>query len=200
MFADNFTCSLSQILPRPRGTLRLGGFGLVKKRQVSCNTSPVLVYLLLSARHVRKSPKLLFAPPLVATFGTLSLSHSHTHRTPEMFARRVASSCGIPPSMWRTMHIMSRRQASHQLAPLAVLPTQRALTIASLSAVSSSIGMYESALVSAESLVTILAFGVTSQAVLRIVGAHSIFLQLLTDTMCCSYTFQKLRGCLFVTR
>lgn len=39
-----------------------------------------------------------------------------------MFARRVASSSGIPFAMYHTLHINSKRQANRMLPPMVALP------------------------------------------------------------------------------
>lgn len=104
-----------------------------------------------------------------------------------MFGRRVASSIPIPPAMYQALHISSQRQALRMLPPLVPLASQVAKVVAS-SVPSSNGGAAPTVESCASAVMSMMMIGMSQQTILRMFTHNPQFLQLLTDTICCTYS------------
>jgi hypothetical protein len=104
-----------------------------------------------------------------------------------MFGRRVASSLPIPQAMYSALHLSSRKQALRVLPPLVPLASQIAKVVAS-SIPSSNGGAAPTTESCASAVMDMMMIGMSQQAILRLFTHNPQFLQLLTDTICCTYS------------
>ncbi|EPY27268.1 hypothetical protein STCU_00473 [Strigomonas culicis] len=103
-----------------------------------------------------------------------------------MFGRRVASSCGIPKTMYARLGINSAKQANRMLPPLvAIQPSIERIVSGNVLGLPSALSTCTLAPMDLAMPPNLLAaLGITPQILLSAINANPLLLRMISDTMC----------------